>query len=65
MSPTRVNGRGPYDFVLDTGAGTCIVSESLAEELALERRGEASGHGAAGEVHATLGGTAAVAVGEM
>jgi predicted aspartyl protease len=65
LIPTRVNGRGPYDFVLDTGAGACIVSESLAQELALERRGQASGRDAAGEAHGTLAGTAAMAVGEM
>jgi len=65
LIPTRVNRRGPYAFVLDTGAGTCVVSETLAQELALERRGKASGHGAAGEVHVTLAGAAAVAVGEM
>ena len=30
-----VNGRGPYRFALDTGAGTSIVSSELAQELAL------------------------------
>jgi predicted aspartyl protease len=31
----KVNGRGPYDFVLDTGATFTCVDNALAEELKL------------------------------
>jgi len=31
----RINGRGPYQFILDTGAMGSVVSEKLAHELGL------------------------------
>lgn len=37
----RINGQGPYPFILDTGAEGSIVSESLAEDLKLEVLGDA------------------------
>ncbi len=33
--PVRVNGRGPYRFMVDTGADRSVVSRELASELAL------------------------------
>ena len=35
MVDVRINGKGPYPFILDTGASHTIVDESLARELAL------------------------------
>ena len=35
--PARVNGEGPYRFLLDTGALSCIVSLPLARALGLPR----------------------------
>jgi predicted aspartyl protease len=32
-----LEGQGPYDFVLDTGASRSVVDRQLAEELGLER----------------------------
>lgn len=38
--PVTLNGRGPFDFVLDTGATLTCVDAALADSLALpERRG--------------------------
>lgn len=37
----RVNGQGPFPFILDTGAEGTIVSDSLTEELKLEVLGDA------------------------
>lgn len=31
----RINGQGPYPFVLDTGAGTVVLARSLVRELRL------------------------------
>lgn len=31
--PARVNGRGPYDFIVDTGATLTLVFQELADEL--------------------------------
>jgi predicted aspartyl protease len=40
LVPVRVNGRGPYDFVLDTGASSSTISESLSQRLRLPRTGQ-------------------------
>src|SRR5580700_2795487 len=31
----KINGKGPYRFILDTGAVTTVVSDELSRELAL------------------------------
>lgn len=39
--PVHLNGEGPFDFVLDTGATLTCVDQALAERLELpERRGQ-------------------------
>ena len=52
--PVHINGRGPIDLILDTGATITCVDTSLARELALpEQRlaiGTAVGVGGAGRV---------------
>jgi Aspartyl protease len=35
-APVRVNGRGPYPFVIDTGANQSVIADSLAVELGLK-----------------------------
>lgn len=35
----RVNGQGPFTFILDTGASETLITPSLARELAIETRG--------------------------
>jgi len=35
--PVRINGSGPYDFLLDTGSNHTILDQKLTEELALRR----------------------------
>jgi predicted aspartyl protease len=47
-TPVMVNGRGPYEFVIDTGANRSVVSDELAAELALPDAGAAPVHGIAG-----------------
>lgn len=36
MIDLRVDGRGPYRFVVDTGAGLSVIDAGIAEELGLE-----------------------------
>jgi len=50
LLPVFVDGRGPYSFVLDSGAVSTLVSNELAEALALPRGEEQDGRGAAGPV---------------
>lgn len=41
LVPVRINGEGPYDFVLDTGATLTCVDRSLADSLGLpDARGQ-------------------------
>jgi predicted aspartyl protease len=43
--PVRLNGRGPYDLILDTGATFTCVDDTLARELGLRERRDAIGAG--------------------
>ena len=47
-APVRINGQGPFDFVVDTGANRTVVTRELAEALQLPPQGEAPVHGIAG-----------------
>jgi Aspartyl protease len=38
--PIRVNGNGPYEFVLDTGSSNSSVDRSLVRRLGLPRTGQ-------------------------
>ena len=38
--PVRVNGHGPYEFVLDTGSSNSSVDRSLVRRLDLPRTGQ-------------------------
>ncbi len=38
--PVSINGSGPYDFLLDTGAAKTMVDQKLADQLSLPRAGE-------------------------
>lgn len=54
MVPVRINGEGPYQFILDTGATITCVDEPLAASLALPEvrgvMGTAAGVGGQGDV---------------
>ncbi|MFW9807392.1 MAG: retropepsin-like aspartic protease, partial [Candidatus Thorarchaeota archaeon] len=34
--PVYINGNGPYDFVLDTGAGNTVITPELASKIELD-----------------------------
>lgn len=46
LVPVRINGQGPYDFVLDTGATLTCVDAELADSLGLEDSAGRVGFGA-------------------
>lgn len=46
--PVMVNGQGPFNFVIDTGADRTVVSRELAERLALPQGGTAKLHAMGG-----------------
>lgn len=51
--PVMVNGQGPFQFVIDTGADRTVISKELAEQLALPSHGTAKLHamGGSGQVN--------------
>jgi predicted aspartyl protease len=64
LLPVQVNGRGPFDFILDTGAGTSLVSSELGREFGIKIVGSADGQGAGGKVSVSLAKVDSLAVGE-
>ena len=44
----RINGRGPFEFVVDTGANRTVVSREVADALGLPDAGVAEVHGVTG-----------------
>jgi len=46
--PVSIDGQGPFDFVVDTGAERTVLSEELANTLGLGRTGSAEVHSISG-----------------
>jgi predicted aspartyl protease len=63
LVPTHVGGRGPYDFILDTGSAIVLLTPELASELnvAIDETREARGAG--GAVQVSLGVVDSIAIG--
>ena len=61
--PASVNDRGPYEFILDTGAGTSLLSPRVAEALGIAATGSREGSGAAGRVTVALASAESLAIG--
>ena len=65
LLPIHVNDRGPFDFILDTGAGTSLVSIDLARELNLKTIGSKHGQTAGGRVAVSLAKVDSIRAGEI
>src|SRR5207248_2165851 len=65
LLPVRVNDRGPFEFILDTGAGTSLLSSDLAKQLAVKILGSKEGQSAGGKVSVSLAKVDSLAVGEI
>ncbi len=52
--PVMVNGQGPFNFVIDTGADRTVVSRELAERLALPEGRKARLHAMGGSANVRL-----------
>jgi len=63
LLPTRVNGAGPFDFILDTGAGTSLLSAELAQQLNVKILGTKEGQSAGGKISVSLAKIDALALG--
>jgi len=58
LLPVIVNGKGPFSFVLDTGANAAVVTEELAKTLALQNVEAKEAVGAGGKRLSVLVGQA-------
>src|SRR5215213_8135759 len=63
LVPVQVNDQGPYEFILDTGAGTCLLSSELARALGVEGTETKEGHVAGGPVTVQVGRVGSLAIG--
>lgn len=63
LVPAQVNGAGSFEFILDTGAGTSLISPEVAERVGVARAGTKEGMGAGGRVTVALGKLESLAIG--
>src|ERR1700757_2388212 len=63
LLPVHVNDRGPFDFILDTGAGTSLLSSELAKQLQVKIIGTKEGQSAGGKVSVSLAKIESLALG--
>ena len=61
--PVSVNDKGTYDFILDTGAGTSLLSSELARSLGVEGTETKEGQTAGGKVTVPVGSVRSLAIG--
>ena len=61
--PVKVNGQGPFAFVIDTGADRTVISTELATRLNLPKGDPVALHGASGEKEVETGRIQALDVG--
>jgi len=64
LLPVHVNDRGPFDFILDTGAGTSLLSSELAKQLETKVIGSKEGQSAGGKISVSLAKVDSISVGE-
>src|SRR5207247_10279208 len=64
LVPVHVNDRGPFDFILDTGAGTSLLASDVAKQLELKTISSKEGQSARGKVSVSLAKVDSLAAGE-
>lgn len=54
LVPVYVDRKGPYQFILDTGASHCLLSQELSATLGIRPETEKQAMGAGGPVKLTI-----------
>ena len=62
LLPVEVNGEGPFEFILDTGAGTSLLSSELGQTLGIKILASKEGQSAGGAVSVSLAKVSSLAV---
>lgn len=62
LLPVEVNDEGPFEFILDTGAGTSLLSSRLGQKLGIRIIGSKEGQSAGGAVSVSLARVSSLAV---
>lgn len=65
LLPVEVNGEGPFEFILDTGAGTSLLSSELGQKLGVKIIGSKEGQSAGGAISVSLAQVNSLAVGSV
>lgn len=61
----NVNGQGPFDFALDTGATMTVLCHKTAQKLGITASTPAKGTGAGGQLAVSLTRLGSLAIGEL
>src|SRR5438477_1096739 len=64
LLPVHINEAGPFEFILDTGAGTSLLTPELAKQLDVKIIGSKDGQSAGGKVAVSLAKADSLAVGD-
>jgi predicted aspartyl protease len=64
LVPATVNGIGPHEFILDTGAGVSLLTPEFAERVGVTITESTEGMGAGGKVAISLGVVESLAIGQ-
>src|SRR5947207_6852739 len=65
LMPVRVNGEGPFESILDTGAGTSLLSSELSKKLNIKIISTKEGQSAGGKISVSLAKIDSLAVGQV
>ena len=65
LLPVQVNGDGPFEFILDTGAGTSLLSSDLAKKLNIKIISTKEGQSAGGKISVSLAKVDSLALGHV
>ena len=63
LLPVHVNGQGPFEFILDTGAGITLITPELADQVGIGAAGTREGQSAGGKVSVSLAELESITVG--